>query len=642
VSRYASVFPLVTARGLAREFTYEIPDEVRLGSVVEVTFGNARRRGVVTGVDVALPAGVTAVPVERVLEELPARLVELALWLAEYYGSTPARALELVAPLRRARRKEQAPPAERQSLDGEAPPERLSDGQEAALARVTDALDSGGGHFLLYGATGSGKTEVYLQAAAAALERGLGTIVLVPEIALAPQTVGRFRARFGDSVAVMHSGLTEAERRDERERIADGRARVVVGARSAVFAPMRGVGLICVDEEHDASYKQESDPRYDARTVAAKRAALEGAVAVYGSATPRPESWARLERIELGERLGGPLPSVRIVDLRREAGYPLSAPLLAELGKLAENGGKAILLLNRRGIAPALHCRACGTTFRCPDCDVALVLHRDGSLRCHHCGHSEPAPDECPVCRSTDLARIGAGTQRLERELAVKVPELELIRLDADTVEHPEELAAALQRFRESDRAVLLGTQMVAKGHHFAGVALAAVVDADTGLGLPDFRAEERTFQLVTQLAGRSGRDAPGKVIVQSFQPDARPLELAARHDVPRFLADELARREELGYPPFRHIVRVVVSGPDEDGPRTLLEEVRPGLEGTGDLLGPAPLLRLRGRHRAQLVGKTNEPRRFAGRAAQLLAAAAPAMRKAKLTAVVDVDPQAL
>ena len=220
------------------------------------------------------------------------------------------------------------------------------------------------------------------------------------------------------------------------------------------------------------------------------------------------------------------------------------------------------------------------------------------------------------------------------------MPELELIRLDADTVEHPEELAAALQRFRESDRAVLLGTQMVAKGHHFAGVALAAVVDADTGLGLPDFRAEERTFQLVTQLAGRSGRDAPGKVIVQSFQPDARPLELAARHDVPRFLADELARREELGYPPFRHIVRVVVSGPDEDGPRTLLEEVRPGLEGTGDLLGPAPLLRLRGRHRAQLVAKTDEPRRFAGRAAQLLAAAAPAMRKAKLTAVVDVDPQ--
>jgi primosomal protein N' (replication factor Y) (superfamily II helicase) len=640
VSRYASVFPLVTARGLAREFTYEVPDEVRLGSVVEVTFGNARRRGVVTGVDVSLPAGVTAVPVERVLEELPARLVELALWLAEYYGSTPARALELVAPLRRARRKEQAPPAERQSLHGEAPPERLSDGQEAALARVTDALDSGGGHFLLYGATGSGKTEVYLRAAAAALERGLGTIVLVPEIALAPQTVGRFRARFGDSVAILHSGLTDAERRDERERIASGEARVVVGARSAIFAPMHGVGLICVDEEHDPSYKQESDPRYDARTVAAKRAALEGAVALYGSATPRPESWERLERLELGERLGAKLPPVRVVDLRREAGYPLSAPLLAELGKLAEGGGKAILLLNRRGIAPALHCRACGTTFRCPQCDVALVLHRDERLHCHHCGHVEPRPEECPACRSVELARIGAGTQRLELELAAKMPELELIRLDADTASNPEELAAALQRFRDADRAVLLGTQMVAKGHHFAGVALAAVVDADTGLGLPDFRAEERTFQLLTQLAGRSGRDAPGRVLVQTFQPDARPVALAANHDVPRFLADELARRRELGYPPSRHLVRVVATGGDERAPSALLEELKAELG--EELLGPAPLLRLRGRYRAQLVAKTSEPRRVAARAAQLLAAAAPAMRKAGVTAVVDVDPQSL
>jgi primosomal protein N' (replication factor Y) len=640
VSRYASVYPLVTARALAREFTYEVPDEVRPGAVVEVTFGNARRRGVVTGVDVTPPAGVKAVPVNRVLEELPAQLVELALWLGEYYGSTPARALELVAPVRRARRKEQAPPAERQSLDGEAPPERLSEAQEAALARVTDALESGGSHFLLYGATGSGKTEVYLRAAAAALERGLGTIVLVPEIALAPQTVGRFRARFGDSVAILHSGLTEAERRDERERIASGETRVVVGARSAVFAPMHGVGLICVDEEHDPSYKQESDPRYDARTVAAKRAALEGAVALYGSATPRPESWERLERLELGERLGAKLPPVRVVDLRREAGYPLSAPLLAELGRLAEGGGKAILLLNRRGVAPALHCRACGTTFRCPQCDVALVLHRDERLHCHHCGHVESRPEECPVCRSVELARIGAGTQRLERELAAKVPELELIRLDADTASHPEELAAALQRFRDADRVVLLGTQMVAKGHHFAGVALAAVVDADTGLGLPDFRAEERTFQLVTQLAGRSGRDAPGRVLVQTFQPDARPIALAANHDVPRFLADELARRRELGYPPSRHLVRVVATGPDERAPVALLEELKAGLG--EELLGPAPLLRLRGRYRAQLVAKTAEPRPVAARAAQLLAAAAPAMRKAGVTAVVDVDPQSL
>ena len=275
--------------------------------------------------------------------------------------------------------------------------------------------------------------------------------------------------------------MTEAERRDERERIVSGEARIVVGARSAIFAPVRGLGLVVVDEEHDPSYKQESDPRYDARTVAAKRASLEGAVAVFGSATPRPESWAALERLDLGGRLIGKLPPVRVVDLRHERGYPLSAPLLAELGKVAERGGKAILLLNRRGLVPAIHCRTCGVTRRCPNCDVALVLHGNG-LRCHHCGHAEPAPELCPECGSAELARLGAGTQRLERELAARLPEFDLIRLDADT----KDPTAALERFAVSDRAVLLGTQMVAKGHHFEGVALAAVVDADTGLAMPD------------------------------------------------------------------------------------------------------------------------------------------------------------
>ena len=390
-----------------------------------------------------------------------------------------------------------------------------------------------------------------------------GAIVLVPEIALTPQTLGRFQARFGDRIAVLHSGLTEAERRDERERIVSGEASVVVGARSAVFAPVLRLGLICIDEEHDSSYKQESDPRYDARTVAAKRAALEGAVAVYGSATPRPESWERLERLELGARLGAPMPSVKIVDLRREAGYPLSAPLLAELGRISEHGGKAILLLNRRGLVPAIHCRACGVSRRCELCDVSLTLHKDGRLHCHHCGYSEAVPEACPACGSSELARIGAGTQRLEAELEKRVPELERIRLDADTASKPGALREALDRFVAADRAVLVGTQMVAKGHHFPGVSLAAVVDADTGLALPDFRADERTFQLVTQLAGRSGRDAPGKVIVQTFQPDATPLRYAARHDVAGFLAEELSRRRELGYPPFRHLISIVASGAD-------------------------------------------------------------------------------
>jgi primosomal protein N' (replication factor Y) len=411
---FATVYPLVTARAVAREFTYEVPDGVDVGAIVRIPFGRSRARGLVTALVEAAPPGIEARPIEAVVGSVPGTLVELALWLADYYGSTPARALALVAPERPKRRKEQSPPAERQSLQGEGPPDELSPSQTAAVARIVDGPP---GNLLLYGPTGSGKTEVYLQAAAAMLERGLGAIVLVPEIALAPQTVGRFRARFGDRIAILHSGLTDAERRDERERIESGEARVVVGARSAVFAPMRGVGLIVVDEEHDPSYKQDSDPRYDARTVVAKRAALEGAVAVYGSATPRPESWAALERLPLHGRIGADLPPVRVVDLRREAGYPLSAPLLAELRTVAEHRGRAILLLNRRGVAPALHCRACGSTIRCPNCDVALVLHSRGSLHCHHCGYTEAEPSNCRVCGSPDLARLGAGTQKLEREL---------------------------------------------------------------------------------------------------------------------------------------------------------------------------------------------------------------------------------
>jgi primosomal protein N' (replication factor Y) (superfamily II helicase) len=642
----ASVYPLVSTRSLARPFTYEVPDGVSKGAVVTVRLGRSTTRGVVADVGVEPPPGIEAAAVGRVLDQVPAPLVDLALWLADYYGSTPARALELVAPLRRRPRGERPSPALRESLAGEQEPAELTGDQRTAIERIVSALDEGmGEHVLLDGPTGSGKTEVYLQACAAALERGLGTIVLVPEIALAPQTLGRFRQRFGDLVAVLHSSLGDAERRDERDRVARGDARIVVGARSAIFAPMRGVGLIVVDEEHDTAYKQESDPRYDARTVAAKRAALEGAVAVYGSATPRPESWARLRRSSLAARIGAPMPSVRLVDLRREAGYPLSAPLLGALGRLVEDGGRAILLLNRRGVAPAIHCRACGVSRRCPHCDVALTLHADDALHCHHCGRVEQVPRQCPACGSVELARIGAGTQRLEAELAKHLPELERFRLDADVSARPGAVRDTIERFRVTERAVLVGTQMVAKGHHVPGVALAAVVDADTGLALPDFRAEERTFQLVTQLAGRSGRDAPGRVLVQTFQPDATPLRHAVNHDVAGFLAGELERREALGYPPYRHLVSVLVAGPEPGPPLAALRELRSRLSAAGvdaDLLGPAPVLRLRGRHRAHLIAKTTKPRSVARQVSALLAAAARSMRRDGLTAVVDVDPQAL
>ena len=638
---YAEIYPLVTARALARAFTYRVPDEVSRGDVLAIGLGGRRVRGVVVDVGVDPPDGVEIADAGEVVDRVSAPLVELALWLAEYYGSTPARALALVAPHERARRGAPREPAGRDGLGGEPEPAELTEAQRVAIAQIVGALDGGGSHVLLHGPTGSGKTEVYLQAAASALERGLGVIVLVPEIALTPQTVGRFRARFGDRVAVLHSALTDAERRDERERISSGAAPVVVGARSAVFAPVARLGLVVVDEEHDASFKQESDPRYDARTVAAKRAALEGAVAVYGSATPRAESWSRLERLALPARIGAPMPTVKLVDLRREAGYPLSAPLLAELSAVQERGGKAILLLNRRGISGAVHCRSCGVTRRCISCDIALTLHGDGRLHCHHCGYSVEMPEACPECGSVELARIGAGTQRLDGELARRFPGLERIRLDADTAARTGALREALERFATARSAVLIGTQMVAKGHHFPGVEVAAVVDADAGLAFPDFRSEERTFQLVTQLAGRSGRDAPGRVIVQTFQPDATPFAYVLRHDVAGYLAHELARREELSYPPFSHLVSLVVSGPDPGDVSRALKELREALDTPGArLLGPAALLRLRGRHRAQLLAKTASPRAFATRAAAVLARAAPAMRRDGLSAVVDVDPQ--
>ncbi|MFN8222258.1 MAG: primosomal protein N' [Gaiellales bacterium] len=640
----AEVYPLVSTRTLARPFTYEVPDDVGKGAVVAVRLGRQQTRGVVVDVGVEAPDGIRPVSAGKVLDTIPGTLVDLALWLAEYYGTTPSRALELVAPVRRTPRGERESPSAREAFAGEDAPAQLTDAQREAVARIIAALDEGvGEHLLLDGPTGSGKTEVYLQACGEALARGLGTIVLVPEIALAPQTVGRFRQRFGDQVAILHSSLGDAERRDERDRIARGEARIVVGARSAVFAPMRRVGLIVVDEEHDTAYKQESDPRYDARTVAAKRAALEGAVAVYGSATPRPESWRRLQRVSLPKRIGAALPHVQVVDLKRQAGYPLSAPLLAELGRVAEERSRAILLLNRRGVAPAVHCRACGTSRRCRSCDVALTLHRDGVLHCHHCGASEPVPGACPSCGSVEIARIGAGTQKVESDLARSIPELERIRLDADVSARPGAVREAIARFRETSGAVLIGTQMVAKGHHVPGVTLAAVIDADTGMALPDFRAEERTFQLVTQLAGRSGRDGYGKVVVQSFQPDSTPLRHAMRHDVEGFLAGELERREALGYPPFGHLVAVIAAAPAPEPPLRALRELRDRLREVEErVLGPAPLLRLRNRSRAQLLVKTTQPRRVAQEASRLLAAATPALRRDGITVVVDVDPQGI
>ncbi|HEX3977620.1 MAG TPA: primosomal protein N' [Solirubrobacteraceae bacterium] len=534
------------------------------------------------------------------------------------------------------------------SASATAPP--LTSEQSTALDRLLQALrapvpDHPG--FLLQGVTGSGKTEVYLGAVDAALQAGRTAIVLVPEIALTPQVLWRFQARFGDVVAVQHSALSVGERHDEWMRLRAGEARVCVGPRSAVFAPLDDIGLIVVDEEHESSYKHEGDPRYDARTVARERAARHGAVLVVGSATPRPESVLAMQRLRLTQRVDRrPMPGVEVLDMR-DRHQPLHPETRMALADLRRAGGKAILLLNRRGWSNFLSCRACGRVWLCPNCDVALVLHRHGHfIACHHCGHRERMPDRCSACASVSVARHGAGTERIEHELREALGSdpthaFPIFRLDADSPSLPER-ARTLQRFQAAPAGVLVGTQMVAKGHDFPDVSLGVVLDADQTLRFPDFRAEERTFALITQLAGRTGRGAlPSRVLVQTLAPDARPIGFATRHDSEGFIADELERRRALSYPPYASLIRVVCSAEDD----ALAREAATAIHGElatldAAVLGPAPLFRLRGRARSQLVIKA-QAREAAisavGRAVDLVAPGA-ARRGASVS--VDVDPQ--
>jgi primosomal protein N' (replication factor Y) (superfamily II helicase) len=524
--------------------------------------------------------------------------------------------------------------------------------QAGAVAAIVAALDGeteAPREQLLHGVTGSGKTEVYLAAVEAALERGRGAIVLVPEIGLAPQAVARFRARLGDRFAVLHSALSAGERYDEWMRLRRGEANVCVGPRSAVFAPVCDLGLIVIDEEHDPSYKQEGDPTYDARAVARRRATESGAVLVAGTATPRPESWLELPRLELPRRVDGRrLPPVSVLDMREAD--PRSGPLHPDTWEALESvrraGAKAIVMINRRGFAPWLTCRSCGHHWSCPNCDVSLIVHREsGRLVCHHCAHAEPQPRACSQCASTTLARAGAGTERIETLLAERLAPMPVFRLDSDSAAERGAHARILARFGEARSAVLVGTQMVAKGHDFPEVTLSAILDADATLRFPDFRAEERTFAMVAQLAGRSGRgEAGGDVIVQTLAPGASSIERAARHDSAGFLAGELERRRALRYPPYSHLLRINFSSEQEARLETtaaaLATELREGLPGDCELLGPAPMFRVRNRYRRRILIKAFDR---AGTVAGVRRAVERrvADRSLKDVAIgVDVDPQ--
>ena len=681
----------------------ELSASVRVGSLLRVPFGRQELLGVVVGLVDHSEIGRERLraPTATLGADLPVELVELADWIAREYCSTRARALALVLPATRA--SEQHRLVAQLTTEGSAAlagAQRLTSNQRATLERLArgpaPASTLGSGHAslrrlqsrglleldiqakrripqhtpvgargkppqlnhaqalavaairetpiencLLFGVTGSGKTEVYLRAAAATLERGRGVIVLVPEIGLTPQTVTRFVERFGDTVAVLHSGLSAGERHDEWLRLRRGEARVCVGPRSAVFAPIEHLGLIVIDEEHDSSYKHEGDPRYDAREVAARRARQSGALLLVGSATPRPESYLMMTSVRLPERAdGSPLPGVEVLDMRDARGV-LHEQTAAALGQLRRSGGKGIVLLNRRGWSNFLSCRHCGKVWGCPECDVALVLHQaERAISCHHCGHRERVPERCDVCHSATVARHGLGTERLEHELAGALgdPEFPIFRLDADVALRGARAATVLRRFDEAPSGLLIGTQMVAKGHDFEGIALGVVLDADATLRFPDFRAEERTFALIAQLAGRTGRGrTAGRVLVQTLAPDARAIAYAARHDSVGFLEGELERRRALSYPPYGNLIRIICASAAEGRALPAARELRARLAlPDAQILGPAPLFRLRGRERAQILVKSQ-----ARSTALAAVGAAVASRVGREVAVsVDVDPQ--
>ncbi|MCM3133674.1 primosomal protein N' [Paenibacillus polysaccharolyticus] len=558
-------------------------------------------------------------------------------------------------------------------------PLKLTDEQQGVYSSINSRLqEHRHGVFLLHGVTGSGKTEVYLQTIQQCINQDRQAIVLVPEIALTPQMVERFKGRFGDQVAVMHSRLSGGERYDEWRKIREGQVKVAIGARSAVFAPFSRLGLIIMDEEHETSYKQEETPKYHARDVAVKRAQQHQAVVVLGSATPSLESYyaARSQSnddfapllLEMPTRaLGNNLPDVRIIDMREELKdgnrSMFSRALHKGLEERLERGEQTVLLLNRRGYSTFVMCRSCGYVAGCPECDISLTYHqRSNNLRCHYCGYAEAAPETCPDCGSEHIRYFGTGTQRVEEELAKLFPGIRVIRMDVDTTTEKGAHEKLLKQFREKKADVLLGTQMVAKGLDFPDVTLVGVITADSALNLPDFRAAEKTFQLLTQVAGRAGRhQLPGEVFVQSYTPEHYSIGHASQHDYVSFVKEELLHRRNLQYPPYCRLILVTFSHEQlpvlirlaENYTRLLKEKANAAgwLGSLGrfsneafDVLGPvaSPIPRIKNRYRFQCMIKWRGDVDAIGLALATARRMDDDVQAQKLLISLDVDPQML
>lgn len=615
--KYASIIIDISHENVDRVFQYRIPEEllpeIRIGTQVRVPFGagNRTRKGYV--VDITEKADYDITKIKEIAEVVSgsvtagSQLIELAWWMKEQYGSTMNRALKTVLPVKqkvKARNKQVV-----QSMVGAEPqcaPITLNPMQQTIADRFCQDYDAGlRKPWLIHGITGSGKTEVYMAMIDHVLALGKEVIVLIPEIALTYQTVMRFYRRFGEKICVMHSRLSAGERYDQFERARKGETSIMIGARSALFTPFLNLGLIIMDEEHEGAYKSEVTPRYHAREVAEKLADMNGAQFVMGSATPSVEAYAKAqagiyELFTLDKRAGGgsSLASTEVIDLRREmeAGnksifsYRLQTLIADRLAKKEQ----IMLFMNRRGYSSFVSCRSCGEAVKCPHCDVSLTLHNHNRLVCHYCGYSIPMPKHCPSCTSPYLAGFGIGTQKIEEMAAQMFPDARILRMDLDTTSRKGGHEAILSAFAKREADILIGTQMIVKGHDFPGVTLVGILAADTSLYAPDYRCAERTFQLLVQAAGRAGRGCrPGTAVIQTYVPDHYCIETAAAQDYAEFFRQEMGYRKLMSYPPACHMLSVQVAGKDEELTAHMMDQIHRSVQhhfgSVTAVIGPVP-----------------------------------------------------
>lgn len=619
---------------LYQTFVYESDLVLALGSRVKVPFGNRKIEGYVVGEAKEKPTQSLKSVIE-VADDLPAfssKLFELYKWIADYYHAPIGEVIRAGTPsIKRSKNKintsgdDDIIPVD--AIKAE-PHLKFTEEQEAAWSEILPSFDkSSFSPFLINGVTGSGKTELYLRSFAEILERGCGGILLVPEIALTPQLVDRFNRRFPNLVAVFHSGLSGVKRYQAWRDLAEGAKRIAIGVRSAIFSPVNNLKLIVVDEEHESTFKQEEQLKYNARDVALVRGKIESATVILGSATPSLESYSnarngRFKYLCLANRVQmRPMPNIKVVDLRNETRVPpyqmLSSELMTKIETTIFNKQQVMLLLNRRGYAAFILCKECGDVPKCPHCDVSLTVYKsDCFLRCHYCGYLKQLPNVCSVCKGATLDQIGFGTEQLEEHLKELFPNAKIGRLDRTVARSQKRLLGILEGVRSGEVDILVGTQLIAKGHDFPNVTLVGVVLADISLNLPDFRAPERTYQLLTQVSGRAGRgELPGDVIIQTYNPEHSSIKAAAFLKFESFADEELIRRKELGFPPFGRLVAIKSLSKSESNAERSLQELRSVIEKNKglkdiDILGPSPasIYRVADKFRWQMVLRSESP----------------------------------